>query len=53
MSEVHVAKCWECGWSSPECESEAAAWYWVGSHAISAGCPINTVRTLRTSEVES
>lgn len=48
---VWVAKCWECGWVSPGCDTERSAHYWVGSHAIVAGCPINTVRTLRTSEV--
>jgi len=52
MSEW-FAKCWECGWESPACESERAAYYWVGSHAISSGCPINTVRPIKSSEVSA
>ena len=53
MSEVFVAKCWECGWSSPGCATERAAHYWVGIHAIRAGCPVNRVRPLKTSEVSA
>jgi len=53
MSEVHMAKCWECGWESPMCDTEGAATYWVGFHAIRNGCPINTVRSIRTSEVSA
>jgi len=50
---IWVAKCWECGWVSPSCETESSAHYWVGWHAIEYGCPVNTVRPLRTSEVSS
>lgn len=50
---VWVAKCWECGWSSPSCESEGSARYWVGWHGIYVGCPVGAVRTMRTSEVSA
>jgi hypothetical protein len=50
---VYVARCFECGWESPHCETEGSATYWVGWHAIYDGCPINTVRSIRTSEVSA
>jgi hypothetical protein len=53
MGEIFVAKCWECGWESPCCGTEGSAMYWVGFHAINNGCPVNTVRTIQTSEVPS
>lgn len=48
---VHIAKCWECRWSSPVTESAGSAELHAGWHAIECGCPIGRVRTIRTSEV--
>lgn len=50
---VWIARCWRCGWSSPSCETEGSAHYWVGIHAVEAGCPVGEVRAMLTSEVSA